>query len=939
MTDIEFADVFISYARADQDFATAFAECLRKKGLAVAIDRHLLASAEGQSWREPLVKAIQGTDRLVLILTPNSAQSKEVLNEIALAEQYDRQILVLSLTGGRPGEFPANILPDLKWRLSARQQGALHVTAETSPEAAAASLIALVQKGLAKDPDPRRSGNMPVYVRRESLVGKLRSKIEAARMAGRKYALLLHGPSGSGKSNLAHDIANDIDCDVRRVSFLRARSGIIRARDLLLVDDFLGGTDLSQDAESNPKLMSSARPWLQEMCAGANSVIVTARHSRAPELVRSYLSDLGFEVETHATNGLDLEEFTQGIAQISRTPGWKPLSKDEVLSLYQQTTGLPLCLQIISWFARNEPGLPGVSLSIQQIARGHICNHLLDSWRQTLTKQDKAAARYLNCLAVTPVVAMDDVAAAHVLNCSLEEVSETRDRMAALGFVSMVDTIGAFKIHDSIKAAFQDMDEFIHLKPEFRKRYHQVSQPQFQYPPSRARSYFTLLDSIQALSRDYFIANTSTLTGVSVYDYLDGLSNAMIGLLRGGTDSIEDVERLELVITEHLRNLVETHPDYLCSSMLSLAPVCEIWPRTVPAWSEAVAPLWEQGEISDMTIFAPAMMMALRHLGAFSDSADPTHRQRLDEGYTRFNWKEAGCPDLALAAFAAAYSRIGEHLRIVDLMKSDTNHKYPYVPVGEAFASLIIALDERQSAKDGGEQAAILACHYERYLQSAEPVTKAYLCARFPDAKFGHPPADSSFLPMRANIIGQWTRSTSFRTFAREAINLAKKPPQGVREHQISGPDLLKLARKHVTPVSSKKSVSARLMKDNGPERAPSPRPGIQTERPHVYLVNAPSLPDVNDLADARSSTTSIREAYEALHNYYQQEMYRQAAGRRDVVIHRPPSALQPAVKAAAGPSSAASPRSKRRTGNVALGCIVILVLALSAVAYYRPWM
>jgi WD40 repeat protein len=83
--------VFLSYARADLDFAEQLAFGLKARGFAVTLDRHAIAG--GEEWRTRLQTLVAECDTVVFVLTPDSARSKVCDEEIALANALSKRVL------------------------------------------------------------------------------------------------------------------------------------------------------------------------------------------------------------------------------------------------------------------------------------------------------------------------------------------------------------------------------------------------------------------------------------------------------------------------------------------------------------------------------------------------------------------------------------------------------------------------------------------------------------------------------------------------------------------------------------------------------------------------------------------------------------------------------------------------------------------------------
>ena len=87
----ESATAFFSYRRSDSEFALRLAGDLKASGADVWIDQ--LDIEPGQEWDNAIEIALSGASRMILILTPESVESRKVRNEIAYALDEDKLII------------------------------------------------------------------------------------------------------------------------------------------------------------------------------------------------------------------------------------------------------------------------------------------------------------------------------------------------------------------------------------------------------------------------------------------------------------------------------------------------------------------------------------------------------------------------------------------------------------------------------------------------------------------------------------------------------------------------------------------------------------------------------------------------------------------------------------------------------------------------------
>jgi formylglycine-generating enzyme required for sulfatase activity len=85
------AHIFISYARADSEFALRLARDLRSKGVNIWVDQ--LDIPPGNRWDRAIEQALQTCDRLLIILSPASVGSENVMDEVAFALDREKRIV------------------------------------------------------------------------------------------------------------------------------------------------------------------------------------------------------------------------------------------------------------------------------------------------------------------------------------------------------------------------------------------------------------------------------------------------------------------------------------------------------------------------------------------------------------------------------------------------------------------------------------------------------------------------------------------------------------------------------------------------------------------------------------------------------------------------------------------------------------------------------
>jgi adenylate cyclase len=107
------SDIFISYSRTDSAQAEQLAELLASAGLSCWIDRQGIDLAT--SWSREIVQAINECKAFVVLLSPASIVSNNVIKEISLASEKRKKILPLDLE-------PVALTEDFEYQLAGLQR-------------------------------------------------------------------------------------------------------------------------------------------------------------------------------------------------------------------------------------------------------------------------------------------------------------------------------------------------------------------------------------------------------------------------------------------------------------------------------------------------------------------------------------------------------------------------------------------------------------------------------------------------------------------------------------------------------------------------------------------------------------------------------------------------------------------------------------------------
>ena len=97
----EQSTTFFSYSRSDSDFTVRLARDLRAAGHEIWLDQ--LDIAAGDRWDDSIQRALTGSKRLLVILSPASVGSQNVMDEVSFALEEGRQVIPVLY---RPCEIP-----------------------------------------------------------------------------------------------------------------------------------------------------------------------------------------------------------------------------------------------------------------------------------------------------------------------------------------------------------------------------------------------------------------------------------------------------------------------------------------------------------------------------------------------------------------------------------------------------------------------------------------------------------------------------------------------------------------------------------------------------------------------------------------------------------------------------------------------------------------
>src|SRR4029453_2650721 len=196
MRDPSTPRVFLSYSRKDGlEFARRLQAMLEAEGL--SLYRDLSDLEGGEDWWRQVETAIKTVEHVVMVLTPNSLQSRYVRDEWKLARQEGKAVWPVS----GPGELDLSYLP--RWMARANRHDI------DIPESRDRLILGL--RGPAREKrvpfmaDPLPAG----FVERPEKFAEIKKKLLGARGEPVAITAALRGPGGFGKTALANALCHD----------------------------------------------------------------------------------------------------------------------------------------------------------------------------------------------------------------------------------------------------------------------------------------------------------------------------------------------------------------------------------------------------------------------------------------------------------------------------------------------------------------------------------------------------------------------------------------------------------------------------------------------------------------------------------------------------------------------------------------------------------
>ena len=207
--------VFISYQRADADFARQVRDYLAAQGVKTWMDQYDIPV--GAYWPDEIDKGLASSDVVVGILSSESVESRNVKNEWDWALQNDKRLVLLQHC---PCVIPHRYVSINFIDASIDRTLGLRQLAEAVRPTRDETVTSALGNEPARLPSTggttswQRSASAAIPERSEPFVGRERERVETlasidAALGGKRQLLLIAGEPGIGKTRLAETITDD----------------------------------------------------------------------------------------------------------------------------------------------------------------------------------------------------------------------------------------------------------------------------------------------------------------------------------------------------------------------------------------------------------------------------------------------------------------------------------------------------------------------------------------------------------------------------------------------------------------------------------------------------------------------------------------------------------------------------------------------------------
>jgi hypothetical protein len=615
------------------------------------------------------------------------------------------------------------------------------------------------------------------YSRRLALEKMILQKIEAARSARSRLALVIRGPQGVGKTTLADDVCDLLACSVRRVSEF-ADPAKLSIAEVVFVDGYLDDHNVTKTID-----ISSISTQI---------FIFTVRTSNATERISRVLQPRGFSIDEIELGGLTEEEFIGaiGCGVTSQTTDSPIFALDEARRLYASTSGLPLAVQVLiqleSSPAANEDRLIwGDEIDVSTI---------LQQWRQRVLAHNEDLKQVIFVFANVSRIGITEFGISRVLEWPLARVEKATVMLYKRGFLARVaDRDRALRCHSLIRQAFKANEAEYGLVEELRARFVRGTAPRPNEVTVGANS--KVGPSSADFKAEFSVANSK----VESTERFLGATERLFSASEASPDDIVDpevvfqeIDRLQQEFSNENNSVPNDESSFCnwlceyirqnahgmaCNEVIAISRIARSLSCTNEALGDAFAIFWEMGRYTDVTIVAEGMLASVYHWKMTISAGLPRFLERLRRAAERQPWGRMTSSDIAAAAFAAAHAMIEQHSLGAALLAG-----YCIRGRGVAFSAGVEVLLLSLEGSKNHHGASTFIHHNGHLCRDIDPVTTIYLrSAGIHCGSIGSIGLKVATNLNRHAVFGAWTGNKTFSRFVDHLCKCAAltstKPP------------------------------------------------------------------------------------------------------------------------------------------------------------------
>jgi Trypsin-like peptidase domain len=599
------------------------------------------------------------------------------------------------------------------------------------------------------------------YSRRIALEKMILHKIEAARSAGSRLALVIRGPQGVGKTTLADDVCDLLSCSVRRVSEFADPSKLSIA-EVVFVDGYLDDHNFTKTID-----IGSITTQI---------FIFAVRTQSATERIARVLQPKGFFIDEIELGGLTEEEFIEAIGrgETSQTIVSPLFTLDEARRLYASIGGLPLVVQVLIQLESSPAATEDRLIWSDEIDVSAILQH----WRQRVLAHDEDLKQVLFVFANVSRIGITEFGISRLLEWPLARVEKAAVMLYKRGFLARVaDRDRALRCHSLIRQAFKANEAEYALVDELRARFVRGTLPKATEAPILAGS------KVESILGDFKAESVAGNSKVESTERFLGATELLFSASEASPDGIvnpevvfQEIDRLqqefsiencsspndESAFCRWLCEYIQQNANSMaCNELIAISRIARSLSYANETLGNAFAIFWEMGRYTDVTIVSEGLLASVFHWKLIITADLSRFLERLRLAAERQPWGRMGSADIAAAAFAAAYAMIQQHSLGAALLGGHCIRGR-----GVAFsAGIEVLLLSLEGSKNYHGASALI--HYHGHIcRDIDPITTIYLrSAGIHCGTVGSIGLKISTNLNRHAVFGAWTGNKTFSRF------------------------------------------------------------------------------------------------------------------------------------------------------------------------------